>query len=530
VENRGSDDRQNSCRGATEVSSVEPDQSLPPRLDTRSSRPEFVDQMGVLDDIIGSHSVVVFSSKSCPHCRNAIRALQRASLEPFVTEVTAAQRGLLLRRTGWRFVPNVWVAGTFVGGWNDGPQSWMGVRPMLAAGTLQDMVKRSQPTANRSGDATQSLPGRAGRSGSRSQPRGDAQEGQSPDGAGRQTFPGQLQAAVSTGATTPLSVVETGPSEEAVVAPLPAAGPMPSAAHGAADVSESQEDHCGENCCSICFLEFGGERYPVQKPCCRNEVCNECYEKSKSRMCFFCRHDSPSWPALQPPAPSVEARRADIVAQQDAIALARAEQERHLERQRLAWEAIQNSQGPTAQAAAGAAPVARQAPAPRPAFPRGGRAPVPRVSGFIYGAQLEILEGLGGDAAVCKDLLLNHSGDLQKCVNDLAMLGVIDAAVVDSQPRQSAKKRTTLDVVNSRLGGSKNKAPEKSRARVAAASAVVHRPVPAFVYGVQLADLLDRGYDEELCRDLLAQYQGSLPAVLSMLSELGIAPQRRGPR
>mmetsp|Transcript_11845 Transcript_11845/g.26321 ORF Transcript_11845/g.26321 Transcript_11845/m.26321 type:complete len:389 (+) Transcript_11845:539-1705(+) len=388
----------------------------------------------------------------------------------------------------------------------------MGVRPMLATGTLQEMVTSHSPRPLASLPAGLARPSLA-----------DVHRHLE-----RPSSPTRFPSAIAASPTD--SCGEETPCQPAGRNDVVwGADSVPDSRLGTctADVGESQEAHCGKDCCPICFLEFDGERCPVQKSCCRNEVCNVCYEKSRSRMCFFCRHDNPTWPALQPPAAPVEPRRADIVAQQDAIALARAEQERHLERQRQAWAAIQNSQESTAKPDDSCAPTAGREKA---TASRSGRALVPRVSSFIYGAQLEILEGLGADPTVCKDLLLNHYGDVHKCVNDLVMLGVIDASAVDSQPRQIARKRTTLDVVNSRLGGSKHTAPQKSRQRLGAAPAVVHRPVPAFVYGVQLADLLDRGYDEELCRDLLTQYHGSLHAVLSTLSELGIAPQRRGPR
>ena len=39
-------------------------------------------------------------------------------------------------------VPNVWVRGKYIGGCNDGPEPWMGVKRLLKNGQLAAMLKK----------------------------------------------------------------------------------------------------------------------------------------------------------------------------------------------------------------------------------------------------------------------------------------------------------------------------------------------------------------------------------------------------
>ena len=43
-------------------------------------------------------------------------------------EASRAQRDELKSKTGKTSVPSCWVKGAYVGGCNDGPEAWMGIR------------------------------------------------------------------------------------------------------------------------------------------------------------------------------------------------------------------------------------------------------------------------------------------------------------------------------------------------------------------------------------------------------------------
>jgi len=64
-------------------------------------------------------------------------------IRPLVIDASAMMRKVLAKLTGQRTVPNVWIEGKFVGGCGDGPEPWMGVEKLKAAGKLADMMKSS---------------------------------------------------------------------------------------------------------------------------------------------------------------------------------------------------------------------------------------------------------------------------------------------------------------------------------------------------------------------------------------------------
>ena len=84
-------------------------------------------------------SVVVFSSSSCPYCRQAIAALKSAGVGHTVINATSSERAELHQRTGKSSVPSVWADGKWVGGCNDGGLG--GVLPLLRSGKLQEMAQ-----------------------------------------------------------------------------------------------------------------------------------------------------------------------------------------------------------------------------------------------------------------------------------------------------------------------------------------------------------------------------------------------------
>ena len=90
--------------------------------------------------IICNNDVVLFTSPTCGYCNNALTMLGNAGVKFTNVIATPQQRSELAKLTGVSSVPNVWVKGKYVGGCNDGPRDWMGVKKILAKGKLQQML------------------------------------------------------------------------------------------------------------------------------------------------------------------------------------------------------------------------------------------------------------------------------------------------------------------------------------------------------------------------------------------------------
>ena len=93
-----------------------------------------------MDKIISSGDIVVFVSTGCPYCAQALSSLRESGHHPVVVEATREQRAELQSRTSSSSVPSVWVKGKYVGGTNDGPEPWMGIRKLIANGELSKML------------------------------------------------------------------------------------------------------------------------------------------------------------------------------------------------------------------------------------------------------------------------------------------------------------------------------------------------------------------------------------------------------
>lgn len=96
--------------------------------------------MSSIESVIAENIIVVFSDSGCPYCQDAIRALKAAGKEFTLIEATREQRQALKTKTNVSSVPSIWVKGTYVGGCNDGPESWMGIKKMLNSGKLEEML------------------------------------------------------------------------------------------------------------------------------------------------------------------------------------------------------------------------------------------------------------------------------------------------------------------------------------------------------------------------------------------------------
>ena len=88
-----------------------------------------------------AHSLVVFSSDWCPYCKQVIQAIDDAGLDAHVVEVDGGVKSALMSMTGKSSVPQVFIGDKYIGGCNDGPESWMGTIPNLRKGKVQRWVK-----------------------------------------------------------------------------------------------------------------------------------------------------------------------------------------------------------------------------------------------------------------------------------------------------------------------------------------------------------------------------------------------------
>lgn len=99
-------------------------------------------QIKEVDDIIKSEDVVMFSMQSCPYCVSAQNSLKEAKIPFKLVEATNNHMNVLSSKTGMSSMPNIWVKGVFVGGCNDGPESWMGIRPLIRNGEIFKMLAK----------------------------------------------------------------------------------------------------------------------------------------------------------------------------------------------------------------------------------------------------------------------------------------------------------------------------------------------------------------------------------------------------
>ena len=73
-----------------------------------------------------------------------MQAIDDAGLDAHLVEVDASMKTALQKKTGKTSVPQVFVGDKYIGGYNDGPESWMGTVPLLRKGKVQRWVKDLQ--------------------------------------------------------------------------------------------------------------------------------------------------------------------------------------------------------------------------------------------------------------------------------------------------------------------------------------------------------------------------------------------------
>jgi len=89
---------------------------------------------------INSADLVLFVKPSCPYSEEALEELMSNGFNPRVFKVTRSQKRGLQALTGKTSMPSAWCNGAYIGGCNDGIESWHGVKPMLASGKLKEMM------------------------------------------------------------------------------------------------------------------------------------------------------------------------------------------------------------------------------------------------------------------------------------------------------------------------------------------------------------------------------------------------------
>ena len=87
-----------------------------------------------------SSDIVVFQDPGCPYCVEAVKVLKGAGQSPKVIDVAYEDRNNLRSITKSGTVPQVFIKGKYVGGCNDGPESWMGIKKIINSGKLGDYL------------------------------------------------------------------------------------------------------------------------------------------------------------------------------------------------------------------------------------------------------------------------------------------------------------------------------------------------------------------------------------------------------
>jgi glutaredoxin len=84
----------------------------------------------------------VFRDPNCSYCTSAISALNSAGKDFKVVDANSSQRRELHQLTSSSSVPSIWVKEKYVGGCNDGPESWMGIKKLINNGKLNEMLAK----------------------------------------------------------------------------------------------------------------------------------------------------------------------------------------------------------------------------------------------------------------------------------------------------------------------------------------------------------------------------------------------------
>jgi glutaredoxin-related protein len=97
---------------------------------------------------IKSSDLVIFVKPSCGFSEQALEELMANGFHPRVFKTSRSQKRGLQALTGKTSMPSAWCNGTYIGGCNDGVESWHGVKPMIASGLLSQMLGQQSDQVN----------------------------------------------------------------------------------------------------------------------------------------------------------------------------------------------------------------------------------------------------------------------------------------------------------------------------------------------------------------------------------------------
>ncbi|CEG67705.1 Putative Glutaredoxin [Rhizopus microsporus] len=88
------------------------------------SQEEMTKAQDIVEEIIKTNKIVVFSKTYCPYCRRAKEVLKQHGVQFFVMELDVEELGsaiqqYLQEKTGQRTVPNIFINEQHIGGCDD---------------------------------------------------------------------------------------------------------------------------------------------------------------------------------------------------------------------------------------------------------------------------------------------------------------------------------------------------------------------------------------------------------------------------
>lgn len=92
------------------------------------------------DALIKLSDLVLVTKPACPFCKDAMETLQSNGFHPRIIEATRPQKRGLEQLTGVTKVPYCFAKGKYVGGSDDGPEEWMGVKKLVPNGEMKKML------------------------------------------------------------------------------------------------------------------------------------------------------------------------------------------------------------------------------------------------------------------------------------------------------------------------------------------------------------------------------------------------------
>jgi glutaredoxin len=98
---------------------------------------------GTVGKAAATSDIVLFNMDGCPYCANAVAAIKSSGYGDRLTVIDPddEQRSELYQITKVSSLPSVWIKGKYVGGCNDGPEPWMGIKKIIAGDKIKDFLE-----------------------------------------------------------------------------------------------------------------------------------------------------------------------------------------------------------------------------------------------------------------------------------------------------------------------------------------------------------------------------------------------------